>query len=57
MFRYASVESTQKTESIEPPTSWDKAHLTEWLLKHVRALNSDKALSSSMDIFEHGIDR
>ena len=55
--RYASVESTQKTESIAPPVSWDKVHVTKWLLKQARELNSDKALSPYMDIFEHGFDR
>lgn len=56
-FRYASVESTQKAETIVPPASWDTAHVTEWLLRHIQELNSEKALSPSMDIFEHGFDR
>ena len=56
-FRYASVESTQKTESIAPPAFWDTVHVTKWLLKQARELNSDKALSPYVDIFEHGFDR
>ena len=56
-FRYASVESTAKSESIAPPALWDKAHITEWLLEHVRELNADKAISPSVDLFEHGFDR
>ena len=55
--RYSSVENTHKAESIAPPASWDAAHVTKWLLEHVRELNSDKALSPSMDMFEHGFDR
>jgi hypothetical protein len=57
LFRYSSVESTQKTESIAPPVSWDTVHVTKWLLKQARELNADKALSPNMDIFEHGFDR
>lgn len=57
LFRYSSVESTQKTESIAPPASWDTVHVTKWLLKQARELNADKALSPDMDIFEHGFDR
>ena len=56
-FRYASVESTAKSESIAPPAVWDKAHITEWLLEHVRELNADKAIPPSVDLFEHGFDR
>ena len=57
LFRYAGVESAQKTGSIEPPASWDRVHVTEWLLNQARELNSDKAISPHMDIFEYGFDR
>ena len=56
-FRYASLESTDKSESIAPPALWDTAHITEWLLEHVRELNADKAIPPSVDLFEHGFDR
>ena len=57
LFRYANVESAQKTDSIKPPVLWDTAHVKKWLLEHVRELNSDKRLLPSMDLFEHGFDR
>ena len=56
-FRYASVESTDKSESIVPPVSWDTANITKWLLEHVRELNADKTIPPSVDLFEHGFDR
>ena len=55
--RYASVESTDKSESIAPPVSWDTANITKWLLEHVRELNADKPIPPSVDLFEHGFDR
>jgi hypothetical protein len=57
VIRYASVESTQKSESIEPPAVWDRFHLTKWLLKQAQELNPDKVLLPRMDIFEYGFDR
>ena len=56
-FRYANVESTAKSESIAPPALWDKAHITEWLLEHVRELNTGKVIPPYVDLFEHGFDR
>ena len=55
--RYASVESTDKSESIAPPVSWDTVNITKWLLEHVRELNADKAIQPSADLFEYGFDR
>ncbi|KAF8816011.1 putative aminoadipate reductase [Phlegmacium glaucopus] len=53
---YASVESAHKTEWIAPPASWDATPVIKWLVDHVRELNSGKAISPCVDIFEHGFD-
>ena len=55
--RYASVESSDNSESIAPPALWDKENITRWLLEHVRELNEDKDIPPSADLFEHGFDR
>lgn len=56
-FRYATVESTQATESIEPPKVWKVDVVKEWLLLQVKELNNGREIDASVDLFEHGFDR
>ncbi|KDR70727.1 hypothetical protein GALMADRAFT_75816 [Galerina marginata CBS 339.88] len=53
---YATVESTQITESIEPPIAWNKESITQWLLEQAQELNPGKKIGASEDLFERGFD-
>ncbi|KAF8974264.1 hypothetical protein BDZ97DRAFT_1772696 [Flammula alnicola] len=47
---YATVESTQSTESIDPPSLWDKEHVSQWILDQGHDLNSGRKLIPSEDL-------
>ena len=51
------MESTEATESIEPPKSWDAENVTQWLFSQIEDLNPGKKIGVSDDLFEHGFDR
>ncbi|KAF8899601.1 hypothetical protein CPB84DRAFT_1847624 [Gymnopilus junonius] len=53
---YATVESTENTESIKPPNVWDKGALTHWLVEQAQDLNGGKIVGPADDLFEHGFD-
>ncbi|KAF8953018.1 putative aminoadipate reductase [Flammula alnicola] len=53
---YATVESTQATESIEPPATWDREHVEQWIVAQVYDLLSGKTIVASHDLFEQGLD-
>ena len=51
------MESTEATETIEPPKTWQPENISQWLFTHIEDLNPGKKISLSDDLFEHGFDR
>ena len=57
MIRYSTVESTEATENIEPPNTWEPENVSLWLFNQIEDLNPGKKIGLSDDLFEHGFDR
>ncbi|KIM36904.1 hypothetical protein M413DRAFT_31301 [Hebeloma cylindrosporum] len=53
---YATVESTERTESTEPPQTWDSENVSQWLIAQIEDLKPGKKITPSYDLFEHGFD-
>jgi hypothetical protein len=51
------VESTEATESIEPPKTWDPENVRQWLFSQIEDLKPGKKIGLLNDLFEHGFDR
>ena len=51
------MESTEATENIEPPKTWEPENVREWLFTQIEDLNPAKNIGLSDDLFEHGFDR
>jgi hypothetical protein len=51
------VESTEATESIEPPQTWDPENVSQWLFSQIKNPNEWKKIGLPDNIFEHGFDR
>ena len=51
------MESTDVTENIEPPKTWEPENVSQWLLTQIEDLNPGKKIGLSDDLFEHGFDR
>ena len=51
------MESTEATESIKPPQTWEPENISQWLFYQIEDLNPGKKIGLSDDLFEHGFDR
>jgi len=51
------VESTETTENIDPPQTWEPENVSQWLFTQIEDLNPGKNIGLSDDLFENGFDR
>lgn len=56
--RYETVEaSTKESDKVEPPKSWLRGDIEQWLIKHAADIMSSQSFDPQADLFEHGFDR
>ncbi|KAF9479408.1 acetyl-CoA synthetase-like protein [Pholiota conissans] len=53
---FATVESVQATETIEPPRAWTQQYVTQWILDQAHDLGLSKTFDNSKNLFEQGFD-
>ncbi|KAF8971819.1 acetyl-CoA synthetase-like protein [Flammula alnicola] len=53
---FATVESVQATELIDPPRAWDREGVTQWILDQARDLSPGRTIIASETLFEQGFD-
>ncbi|TFK46677.1 NAD(P)-binding protein [Heliocybe sulcata] len=53
---YEAVESSFKSENVDPPLSWTTGDLTPWLLANAEHINNGRKVDPDADLFEQGFD-